>query len=108
MRTKHLCVLIHIRTKGEDGTVNMFKPSSDFTDHSRAVLFVNCVSCLSLLCCLVCSLQPSDHLLGNGCTIDSPVCCVFLCFCHSTIWYSGSGVVLDCRFLIFAFLSTFL
>ena len=30
MRTKHLCVLIHIGTKGEDGTVNMFKPSSDF------------------------------------------------------------------------------
>ena len=39
MRTKHLCVLIHIRNKGEVGTVKMFKPSSNFlTDRSKAVL----------------------------------------------------------------------
>ena len=30
MQTKQLCVLIPIRTKGEVGTVNMFKPSGDF------------------------------------------------------------------------------
>ena len=74
---KHLCVLIHIRTKGEVGTVegpplNMFKPSSYFiADRSKVVfllwiLFINYVSCLSLLCRLVCSLQSCGHLLGKG------------------------------------------
>ena len=74
MRTKHLCVSIHIRNKDEIGTFksNMFKPSSNFlTDRSKAVfllwvLFVICVSCLSLSCCLVCSLQPCGHLLVMG------------------------------------------
>ena len=28
MRTKHLCVLFHIRIKGELVLLNMFKPSS--------------------------------------------------------------------------------
>ena len=32
---------------------------------SFVVSFVICVSCLSLLCCLVYSLQPCDHLLGK-------------------------------------------
>ena len=54
------------------------------------------VSCLSLLCCIVCSLQPSDHLLGKGLPPDSLVCAVFLCFCHFPIWWPGSGLVLDC------------
>ena len=38
MQTKHLCVLIHIRTKGEVGTVKKFKPSSKnvFTDQGGA------------------------------------------------------------------------
>ena len=41
MRTKHLCVLIHIRNKDKLGTVNMFKPSSDFlTDRSKEVLLL--------------------------------------------------------------------
>ena len=35
------------------------------------------VSCLSLLCCLVCSLQPCDHLLGKSWPLASLVCCVF-------------------------------
>ena len=42
MQTKHLCVLIHIRIKGEIGTVKLVKPSSDFlTDRSKAVFFVD-------------------------------------------------------------------
>ena len=68
-----MCILIHIRTKGEIGTVNMFKPSSKFlSDRSKAVLFVEllflviCVSFLSLSFCFVCSLQHYDHLLGKG------------------------------------------
>ena len=73
MQIKHLCVLIHIRTKGGGGVVlwNLFKPCSknSFPDRSKAVLllwiiFVIYASCLS--CFHVCSLQPRGHLLGNG------------------------------------------
>ena len=80
----------------------MFKPSSNFlTDRSKAVLllwilFVNCVLCLSLSYCLVCFLQPCSHLLGKDWPLGSPVCNVFLCFCHFPIWCPGSGVVLYC------------
>ena len=49
------------------------------------LLFVLCVSLL--LYCLVCSLEPCDHLLGKG----SLVLDVFLCSCHIPNWYSGSG-----------------
>ena len=43
----------------------------DFVDHSKSVLllwilFVIYVSCLSMLYCRVCSLQPRDNLLGRG------------------------------------------
>ena len=67
MRSKHLCVLIHISNKGEVGMSNMFKPSSNFlTGRSKAVLlllilFVICVSCHT-----GCSLPPCGHLLGKG------------------------------------------
>ena len=44
------------------------------------IIFVICVSCMSLLYCLVCSLQSCGHLLGNGCPLESPVCDVFLFF----------------------------
>ena len=49
----------------------MYKPSSIFfTDRSKAlflllILFVICVSCLSSLCYLVCSVQPCDRLMGK-------------------------------------------
>ena len=51
--------------------LNVFKPASVFFGCSKAVLllwtlFVIYVSCLSLLYCLVCSLQPCGHLLGKG------------------------------------------
>ena len=42
-----------------------------FSDRFKAVhvflwiLFVKCVSRVSMLCCFVCSLQPCDHLLGK-------------------------------------------
>ena len=41
-------------------------------------VFCLCV-CLPLFC-LVCSLQPRDHLLEKGCHFGSLVRCVFLCF----------------------------
>ena len=50
--------------------LNMLKPSSNslptvsFVDPFLLFTF----SCLSLLCCFVCSLQPCGHLLGNGLT----------------------------------------
>ena len=59
------------------------------------ILFVIYVSCLSLLCCLVCSLQPSGHLLGKGWPLGSLVCDVFLCFCYFPIscFESRPGVI---------------
>ena len=73
--------------------LNVFKPPSDlFADRSKAVFFglffLIYVSCLSLLCCLVCSLQPCDHLTGKGLALR------FLVFCHFPMWCFGSGVLL--------------
>ena len=81
---------------------NMFKLSSHvLTDRSKAVVLfriisVICVSCLSLSYCLVCSLQPCDHLLGKGWPIGSLVCDGSLCLCHFPLWCPGSDVLLDC------------
>ena len=48
-------------------------------------------SCLSLLCCLVCSLQSCDHMLPwLSCML------YFLAFPSLSNLYSGSSVVLDC------------
>ena len=66
----------------------MFMPSSNFlTGRCKVVLllwilFLICVSCLSLSVsyCLVCSLQPCDHLLGKGWPLGFLVYDVFLCF----------------------------
>ena len=72
MRSKHLCVLIHIGVKGEVGTVKLvFKPASNLlTDRFKAVLllwiFFFIILCLYLLYCLVCVMQPCGHLLGKG------------------------------------------
>ena len=96
MRTKHLCVLIHIRIKAEVGSVKhvyMFKPSSNFlTDCSKAVLLLWIPFVISVgLCHTV--LQHCGHLLGKGWSIGSLVCDVFLYFCHFpigvlvTVWY---------------------
>ena len=101
MQTKHLCVLIHTRTKGEVGTVKLVEAlkRTIFTDHSKAVLFqltIFVIYVSSLSCFLVCSLQPCGHLLGKGWSLGSLVYYVLLCFCHFPMWCSGSGVVLDC------------
>ena len=73
MHTKHLCILIHIRTKGEVGApLNWFKPSRKniFTDRSKAVLLLWIIYVVSVLfCCAfmhVCLLMPCDHLLGKS------------------------------------------
>ena len=61
VQAKHLCFLIHIGDRGEAGaTEHVFKPSGNvLADCFGAVLlllilFVVCVSCLSLSYCLVC------------------------------------------------------
>ena len=66
-----------------------------FTDRSKALLLLWIyASCLYLLCCLACFLQPCDHLLGNCCSLGSLVCWVFLCFVtfphgvSGQVWYS--------------------
>ena len=69
MQTKHLCLLIHIRLKGEVGT-----------------FFAICVC----LCCTVLSVPCS--LVD---TLGSLVCGVFV-FCYFPICCPGTGVVLDC------------
>ena len=78
----------------------MFKLYDFFTDRSKAVLHLWILfgiynSCLSLLGCLVCSLQPCDHLLGKGWPLSSLVWNVFWCFCHFPIWCPRSGHVLS-------------
>ena len=55
MKTKHLCVIIHIWTKSEVGTsLNQFKPSSKkfYWPFQGGASFVDhlCYSCLVLLC----------------------------------------------------------
>ena len=71
MQTKHLYVLIHIRIKGRVVPLNLFNPSSDFYLRFQGVAsFVDpfCYLCFTfvLLCYIVYSLQPCDHLLGKG------------------------------------------
>ena len=63
---------------------------------SQRIIFIIHVSCVS--CFLVCSLQPCGNLQGKGEPLGSPVCDVFLCFCHFPMRCPGSGVVhvLDC------------
>ena len=101
MQTKHLCVLIHIWTKGAVGApLNRFKPSSkifcwpfqggtSFVD--LLCFFLSCVCCAFVR---VCSYVPCGHLLRKGRHLGSRLwCTVSLLLSH---WYPGSGVVLDC------------
>ena len=101
MRTKHLCVLIHIRFKGKVGTVklNYLRPPVIFLlAVSRRYFFCGFffILCLSLSYGRVCVMQPYGHLLGKGRLLGSHICDVFLWRCHFPIRYSGPDVVLDC------------
>ena len=72
------------------------------------ILFVICVSCLSLSYSHVCSLPPCGHLLGKDWPVGSLVCDVFLVFLslsHMVSWVRcGTWLY---WFLIFAFFLTF-
>ena len=98
MHTKHLCVLIHIWTKGDVGAPwNWFGPSckifhwpfqsgTSFADHL-------CYFCLVFV--RVCLLMPCGHLLGKGWPLGSRLWCLIVKLSISH-WYPGSGVLLDC------------
>ena len=97
MRTNYLSVLIHIRTKGEVGTV---KPSCNFLpDRSQTVIHLWILFftylCLSMPYCLVYVIQPCGNLLEKGRFLGSPVGDIFLCFGYIPIQYPGSVVILD-------------
>ena len=84
---------------------NMFKPF-------KAVLLLKILSviwvlCLSLLLCLVCSLQPCDHLLGKGLPLGSLTCDLLFSSVTGILYH---GVVPDStyRYLIFALFLTFI
>ena len=74
----------------------LFKPSSIFNDRSPAglllwIFFVIYVSCLSLLCCLVCSLQHCDHLLEKAYLL-ARMCVTFSCVFLTTLYGVPSQV----------------
>ena len=101
MQTKHLCVSIHIWTKGEVGGLELVKPSSKIfllTVPRRYIfcgsfmLFLSCI-CYAFAC--VCLLMPCGHLLGKGWPLGSRLWCLIVSLLLSH-WYPGTGVVLDC------------
>ena len=104
MRTKHMCVLIHIKVKGEIGTVGtikMFKPSRDyFTDRSKAMLLLwifflhLCFTFVFIiLSCLFLAALESPHCWERADFLGF-FCMVFPC-AFVTFPYRVSGVVID-------------
>ena len=67
MQTKHLCVLIHIWTKGEvSAPWKRFKPSSQIFLLTVPWPYFRVIYVLCLSCFLVCSLMPCGHLKAKG------------------------------------------
>ena len=101
MQTNHLCVLIHIDTKGEVGApLNRFKPSSKIfywplQGGTFLWIFYVFLACICYAIVRVCLYVPCSHLLGKGWPLGYRLWCltVSLLLFH---WYPGSGVVLDC------------
>ena len=113
MRTKHLRALTHIRIKGEVGTVNMFKTSSDFsmTVPRRCFycgpfllfIFHVCLKCyhvLSVPCSLVFTCWERAGLLTLLCVMFSRAFVIFpygvsdkVSFLKSSI--PGSSILLN-------------
>ena len=102
MQTKHLCVLIHIWTKGDVGApLNGFKPSSKifYWPFQGRTSFVDLLcfflSCVCYAFVRVCLHAPCGHLLGKGWPLGFRLWCltVRLSLSH---WHPGSGVLLDC------------
>ena len=109
MQTKHLCVLIHIWTKGEVGApLNRFKPTGKIlllTVPRRCFFcgsFMLFLSCVCYAFALVCLLMPCGHLLGKGWPLGSRLWCLIMCLSLShVVFWVRCGTWLY-RFLIFA------
>ena len=75
MQTKHLCVLIHIRTKGEFGVVTLvlalLTVPRQFFFCGLYVLFMSCVchTFTSVHCCLVVTCWERANLLALVCDV---------------------------------------
>ena len=102
MQSKHLCVLIHIWTKGEvSAPLNRIKPSSKIVllTVPRRCFFLGSFKFFSVLFCYafmhVCFLMPCGHLLGKDWRLGSRLWCLMVTLSLSH-WYPGSDVVLDC------------
>ena len=96
MRTKHLCVLIYIRIKGEVGTVKLVITSSNFlTDRSEAVLILRIFFICICLCHVVlpvsCSLVVTCWERADvSALLYVAFCCVFVSFPYNVlgqVWY---------------------
>ena len=101
MRTKHLCVLIHIWTESEVGApLNRFKTSSKifYWPFQGGTFLVDllCFSVLCLLClCARLFISASRSPAGKGLTSSLSLWCLTVSLSLPR-WYPGSGVVLDC------------
>ena len=99
MQTKHLCVLIHIWTKGEVGApLRWFKLFSKIfllTVPRRCFFYGSFMLFLSCFVMHVCLLMTCGHLLWKGWPLRSRLWCLIVTL-SLTHWYSVSGVVLDC------------
>ena len=114
MQTKHLCALIHIRTKGEVAVpVNMFKPfsvffcwlfqgSASFVDHFCYLCFILIFVMLSCLF-LAALWSPAGKELTPW--LSSVLCFLVFLSPSKLVFRVRYGTWLY-RFLIFAFLST--
>ena len=95
---RHLCVLIHIWTKGEVGApLNRFKPSSKICLLTGPRLCFFCASFINVISVLFCYafmhvyvLMPWGHLLGKGWPLGSRLWCLIVTLSLSH-WYPGSG-----------------
>ena len=113
MQNKHLCVLIHIWTKGEVGApLNRFNPSSKIfywpvQGGTFLWIFYVFLSCVCYVFVRFCLYVPSGHLLGKCWPLGSSLWCLIVSLSLSHLWcltvslllfhwYPGSGVVLDC------------
>ena len=79
MRSKHLCVLITSKLRERLVLSNMFKPSSIILLTVPVVLLLWIIfvvyASYRFLLCLVCSLQPCDHMLESA----DPTALLFSC-----------------------------
>ena len=112
MRTKHLCVLINTRIKGEVFTVNMFKPFIQFYctfqgDASFVDPFYYLCFCLplyivmSVLSCVVVNCREKADLFTLLCVKFSCVLVTFPYVVSGQIWYLIVSIPELCLLLYF-------